>query len=81
MNGGVYFFKKKILNLIPNRNFSLENDLLEKLIKKNKLNGYISNKFFIDIGTRQNLLKSTQTIIKKKFETSSFFRQRRCNKL
>ena len=37
MNGGVYFFKKKILNNIPRKNFSLENDLLENLIKKKRL--------------------------------------------
>ena len=60
------------MNLIPNRNFSLENDLLEKLIKKNKLNGYISNKFFIDIGTRQNLLKAPKLLLKKNLKPAVF---------
>ena len=69
---GVFIFLKKILNLIPNRNFSLENDLLKKLIKKNKLNEYILNKFFIDIGTRQNLLKAPKLLLKKNLKSSVF---------
>ena len=32
MNGGVYFFTKTIFKYIENKNFSLENDLLPKLI-------------------------------------------------
>ena len=39
MNGGVYFFKKKILNLIPKKKFSLENDFLPNLIDKKLLIG------------------------------------------
>ena len=31
MNAGIYFFKKKILNFILSKKFSLENDLLEKV--------------------------------------------------
>ena len=30
MNGGVYFFKKQLLNLIPHKPCSLENDILPK---------------------------------------------------
>ena len=36
MNGGTYFFNKKIFKYIKKGNFSLENDLLPKLIKKKK---------------------------------------------
>ena len=36
MNGGVYFFKKKILNLIKNKPQSLEDDILPNLIKDAK---------------------------------------------
>jgi len=51
MNGGVYFFKKKILNLIPKKKFSLENDFLPNLIDKKLLIGKIYKNFFLDIGT------------------------------
>jgi D-glycero-D-manno-heptose 1,7-bisphosphate phosphatase len=53
-NGGVYFFKKRILKYIPNKICSLENDILNKLIKENKILGKKFNNFFIDIGTKDN---------------------------
>ena len=34
MNGGIYFFKKKIINFIPKKKFSLEDELLPNLINK-----------------------------------------------
>ena len=37
MNGGVYFFKKKILKFIKNKNTSLEDQLIPGLIKKRKI--------------------------------------------
>ena len=36
MNGGIYFFKKKIFNYVLNKKISLENDILNKLIEKKK---------------------------------------------
>ncbi len=51
MNGGVYFFNKKLLKNIKNKPFSLENELLPKFIKDKKLNGKIYKNFFLDIGT------------------------------
>ena len=51
MNGGIYFFKKKIIKLLPKKRFSLENDFLPKIIKKKMMNGKIFNNFFLDIGT------------------------------
>ena len=51
MNGGVYFFNKKLLKNIKNKPFSLENELLPKFIKGKKLNGKVYKNFFLDIGT------------------------------
>ena len=51
MNGGVYFFKKKILNLIPKSPSSLEEDIFPNIIKKKLLTGKIYKNFFLDIGT------------------------------
>ena len=54
MNGGVYFFKKKIFKYIPNKKISLENDIFKILIyKKNK--GIFFKDKFIDIGSKNNL--------------------------
>ena len=51
MNGGVYFFKRRILNLIPNKPCSLEEDVFPNIIKKKLLTGKIYKNFFLDIGT------------------------------
>ena len=51
MNGGVYFFKKRILNLIPKKPCSLEEDVFQNIIKKRLLTGKIYKNFFLDIGT------------------------------
>lgn len=56
MNGGVYFVSKKLLN---NQEYhaakSIENDVLPDLIKTKKVGGFITNNFFLDIGTTANL--------------------------
>ena len=72
MNGGVYFFKKRILNLISSKNFSLENDLLEKLINEKKVNGLISNKFFLDIGTKGNLSRAPKLLLRRNLRPAVF---------
>ena len=54
MNGGVYFFKKKFLKFIKNKNLSLENEILPNLINKEKISGIVTNSFFLDIGTPVN---------------------------
>ena len=75
MNGGVYFFKKSILNLIPSKNCSLENDILSKIIKKNKIGAKVYNDFFIDIGTPK-YLKQTSKHLKIKYEKPAAFLDR-----
>jgi len=68
MNGGIYFFKKKIFDYILNKKCSLENDILNKLIKEKKIKGIYSNKKFIDIGSIRNLkfLKKNPNIISQR---------------
>ena len=51
MNAGVYLFKKQLINKL-NKNSSLENDILPKLIKK-LIDGLISKDDFIDIGLKK----------------------------
>lgn len=55
MNSGIYYFKRKTLDLFLKKKFSLENDLMPKIINMKKVVGYKENKFFIDIGTIDQL--------------------------
>lgn len=75
MNGGTYFFKKNIFKYITNKNLSLENELLPKLIKQKKINGKIFKNFFIDIGSKQ-YLKMANKKLKKHFEKPAVFLDR-----
>ena len=75
MNGGVYFFKKKIFDYICKQNSSLENDLLPKLIKQKKINGIFFENFFIDIGSR-HYLKLAGRKLKNQFEKPAVFLDR-----
>ena len=75
MNGGVYFFKRKILNLIPKKIFSLENDFLPKLIHKKLLSGKVYKNFFLDIGTPK-YLKISEKKLKNYFKKPAAFLDR-----
>ena len=68
MNGGVYFFKKKIFKYIPNKKISLENDIFKILIYKKKIKGIFFKDKFIDIGSKKNLsyLKKNPYLVKQK---------------
>ncbi len=55
MNGGIYLFKKKILNNFKENKISLENDFLKKQILMQKLIGFKFKNPFIDIGIKKNL--------------------------
>ena len=72
MNGGVYFFKKKILNFIQNKESSLEHDLLPRLIKNNKVSGVLTKGFFIDIGTPKNFKDGKKLILKNCTKPAAF---------
>lgn len=50
VNGGIYYFEKKILDLLPKGKASIEHDLLPKLVKSSQLSSSIYNNFLIDIG-------------------------------
>ena len=75
MNGGVYFFKKKFLRFIPNRECSLENEILPNLIRKKLISGKLYKKFFLDIGTPKNF-KIAPNKLKKEFYKTAVFLDR-----
>lgn len=72
MNGGVYYFKKKFLNLIENKKRSLEKDLIPKLIKDKNIQGAIVNDFFLDIGTPKNLKKAPKFLHENFYKPAVF---------
>lgn len=52
VSGGVYLFEKSCFqwNSLPEK-FSIENDFFPKLIIEKRVFGFVSNSYFIDIGT------------------------------
>jgi D-glycero-D-manno-heptose 1,7-bisphosphate phosphatase len=75
MNGGTYFFKKSIFKYISNKSFSLEDDLLPRLISMKKINGKIFNNFFIDIGST-HYFRLAEKLLKEKYTRPSIFLDR-----
>ena len=56
------FLKKKILNEINSKSFSIENEIIPNLIYKKKIYGKYIETFFLDIGTENNLKKAKKLI-------------------
>ncbi|EMH80476.1 Nucleoside-diphosphate-sugar pyrophosphorylase family protein [alpha proteobacterium HIMB114] len=55
MNAGVYIISKKIIKVLKSKYFSLEDELIPKLILQKKVSGNKISSFSIDIGTKKNL--------------------------
>ena len=64
INGGIYFMKRDIFELLPSGMSSLENDIFPVLAKKGILAGKIFDSYFIDIGIPEDL-KRAQRELKK----------------
>ena len=62
INGGIYFFRRKIFKYIKNIPSSLENDILPNLIEKRFIQGKIFDNFFLDIGSPKNFLISARKL-------------------
>ena len=59
INGGVYFFDKKVFDKIETgEKFSLEKDVLEKQVKHLKFYGKVFGGYFIDIGIPEDYQKA-----------------------
>jgi len=59
INGGIYVLNKNILDNFPEK-FSMENDYFAGKILENKLIGYVSDGYFIDIGIPEDYEKAQQ---------------------
>ena len=64
MNAGVYFFSNKIFHYINGKTFSLEKDILHRLIHKKLISGQYTEGYFIDIGLKQNLFEARKNLNK-----------------
>ena len=72
MNGGIYFFKKKFLNILENKNINLEKNIIPKLIKKKLIKAKKFNNFFLDIGTPNNYIYAKKRFKKFFFKPAIF---------
>ena len=58
VNAGVYIFEKRILDYIPNHvKVSLEREILSKLLNDERLYGFLSEGYFIDIGVPDDYVR------------------------
>jgi len=58
INGGIYYFRKDTWNWknFPEK-FSLEKEFFPQIVTKNRIFGYLSDSYFIDIGTVEDYKK------------------------
>jgi NDP-sugar pyrophosphorylase family protein len=73
-NGGIYLFKKEVLELIPENTFYNTTDLMEFLIKsRRKIYSYPFIGYWLDMGNHEDYIKANQEI-----KNIKFFRSRQC---
>ena len=67
IKGGIYCIRKKVLEGMPLKNTSFENDILPRLVNDKRVAGSEIKGYFIDIGTPDSLNEASKTnwIIKK----------------
>jgi D,D-heptose 1,7-bisphosphate phosphatase len=72
INSGTIFLKKKILKFVNKKTISFENDILHKIITKQKMKGIVYKEFLIDIGTPNNYIRSKKLIPKIFYKPAIF---------
>ncbi len=59
INGGIYLFGRGFFkDKSPGQKFSFEKDILEKYVVEEKFGAYVSEQYFIDIGTPEDYRKA-----------------------
>ncbi|HNY54132.1 MAG TPA: D-mannose-1-phosphate guanyltransferase, partial [Chitinophagales bacterium] len=59
INGGIYYFKKSLINKIETeKKFSFEKDILEKHLHDLQIQGTVFDNYFIDIGIPEDYEKA-----------------------
>jgi len=65
VNAGVYIFEKSILEYIPkNRQVSLEKEVIPHILCKERIYGFITKGYFIDIGVPEDYHRFEREIVK-----------------
>lgn len=60
INAGIAYLKKEYFSSFESKSCSLEKDLLPLIIKKHELKAFLSDNYFIDIGTPERLKKAQE---------------------
>ncbi|MDO8886583.1 NDP-sugar synthase [Candidatus Oleimmundimicrobium sp.] len=70
INAGTYVFKSEVLNFIPEgMNYSFEKGVFPKMVEKEeKIYGFPSNAYWLDIGTPQKYLKAHHDILERQIK-------------
>jgi len=61
INGGIYLFDREVFDAAFPQSFSLEKQLLPQLIAKG-ITGFVSDGFFIDIGTKESYARAQSVL-------------------
>ena len=64
VNGGTYIFTKRVANYVDRSPYSIEHDLIPRLIRTHSLVGRPYRGFFIDIGTPESLAHAQEHVPK-----------------
>ncbi len=63
---GFFIIDKKIMNLMPNKNFSFEKEMLSQLIENHQLSGYLTDHRYYSIGSLERISKTEKFLLPKK---------------
>jgi NDP-sugar pyrophosphorylase family protein len=62
-NGGIYLFKKELLNLIPENTAFSATDFMEKIIANNlKVKSFPHHGYWLDIGKHEDYIRANEDI-------------------
>ncbi|MDF9830961.1 nucleotidyltransferase family protein [Parabacteroides sp. PF5-6] len=68
INGGVYLIRREALRHYPDR-FSLEKDYFEAVVGSKKLAGFLSGRYFLDIGIPEDYEQARKDFADGKYKT------------
>ena len=63
---GFFIIDKKIMNLMPTKNFSFEKEILFQLIENKQLSGYLTDHRYYSIGSLERIPKTERFLLPKK---------------
>lgn len=64
INGGVYVINRNRLESIHSNKFSFETDVLARKVREWKINAFVSDSYFIDIGVEQDYFRAQKELCK-----------------